>query len=108
MKSEIIALLEAKNTPISRKIIELIDLFNDAELQDLRTLLCSSDSQAKRELLTQYHQQYEEVLDTILQIGLRFEETKKRYLQTRVMAESREAFGNFAEIFPKRGDFAVD
>ncbi len=76
LKEEIINILQTKNNEISLQIIEVIDIFDEHELLELKAILSQVDSEKLKEALIYKHSLFEKTIDKIITLQKEFHQIK--------------------------------
>jgi len=76
LRKEIIDILQIKNNEISLQIIEVIDIFDEHELLELKMILIQSDPEKLKEALLYKHSLFEKTIDKIVTLQKEFHEIK--------------------------------
>jgi len=76
LKKDIIDILQIKNNEISLQIIEVIDIFDDHELIELKAILIQSDPEKLKEALLYKHSLFEKTIDKIVTLQKEFHQIK--------------------------------
>ena len=88
LKEEIIAILHKKNNEISLQIIEVIDIFDDHELLELKAILSQNDPNKLKEALIYKHSLFEKTIDKIITLQKEFHQIKSECEEKRKKQES--------------------
>ena len=76
LKEEIIDILQKKNNEISLQIIEVIDIFDDHELLELKAILSQDDPEKLKEALIYKHSLFQKTIDKIITLQKEFHKIK--------------------------------
>jgi len=90
LKKEVIDILEIKNNEISLQIIEVIDIFDDQELMELKMILIQSDPERLKEALVYKHSMFEKTMDKIISLQKEFHEIKNECIKRKTEKENNK------------------
>ena len=90
LRQEVIDILHKKNNDISLQIIEVIDIFNDDELLELKAILSQEDSEKLKEALLYKHSIFQKTIDKIITLQKEFSEIKKKCEEKRKRKENSQ------------------
>jgi hypothetical protein len=76
LKEEIIDILQKKNNEISLQIIEVIDIFDEPELLELKAILSQEDPEKLKEALIYKHSLFQKTMDKIISLQKEFHQIK--------------------------------
>ncbi|EKE28695.1 MAG: hypothetical protein ACD_3C00027G0003 [uncultured bacterium (gcode 4)] len=96
MKNQVKELLIQKkdSNSVARNMLEFIDFFTDAELSDIYALLSANEIEKRKEILLRNIAEYEDTIEEIIKIGLKFERFKTIMMYEAVRKQSRESLNN--------------
>ena len=90
LRKEIIDILQIKNNEISLQIIEVIDIFDNHELIELKAILIQSDPEKLKEALLYKHSLFENTIDKIVKLQKEFHQIKTECDEKRKNNENKE------------------
>lgn len=90
LKKDVIDILQIKNNEISLQIIEVIDIFDDQELMELKMILIQSDPEKLKEALIYKHSMFEKTIDKIINLQKEFHEIKTECIKRKTEKESNK------------------
>lgn len=79
---------------VVNNMLEFIDFFTESELFDIYDLLSIKDSLKRKEILTKHITEYEQTIDEIIKIGLKFERLKTIMMYEWIRKQSCESLAN--------------
>lgn len=83
VKKEVLEILKVKNNEISIQIIEIIDIFEEQELIELKIILLQNDVEKLKEALLYKHWVFKKTLDRILILQKEFHQIKTEYINNK-------------------------
>jgi len=76
LQKEVIDILREKNNEISLQIIEVIDIFDEQELIELKAILSQNDPGKLKEALIYKHSLFEKTMEKIITLQKEFHQIK--------------------------------
>lgn len=101
IRKEVIEILQLKNNEISLQIIEVIDIFSDQELLELKLILLQSDPWKLKEALLYKHSLFEKTVDKIINLQKEFHEIKEECIKTKLEKENDDLDKSLDEVLNK-------
>jgi hypothetical protein len=88
-------LLEKKDSNmVAKNMLEFIDFFTEQELSDIYMLVSDKELEKRKEILLRNITEYEDTIEEIVKIGLKFERLKTIMMYEAVRKQSRESLDN--------------
>lgn len=98
LRKEVIEILQIKNNEISLQIIEIIDIFNDHELLELKMILLQSDPWKLKEALLYKHSLFEKTIDKIVNLQKEFHEIKEECIKRKTEEENKQLDNSLDQV----------
>lgn len=98
LRKEVIDILQIKNNEISLQIIEVIDIFDDHELLELKIILIQTDTEKLKEALLYKHSLFEKTIDKIVTLQKEFHKIKKEFDENKIEKENNELDNNLDKL----------
>lgn len=98
MKEEIIEILKTKNSDISLKLIEVIDIFEPNELVELKIILEQQNPEKLKEALLYKYWLLRNTLDKIITLQRAFHEIKEECEKNKKENENKELDDNLDNL----------
>jgi hypothetical protein len=90
LQKEVIDILREKNNEISLQIIEVIDIFDEGELIELKAILSQNDPGKLKEALIYKHSLFEKTMEKIITLQKEFHQIKNECDEKRKKEEDLE------------------
>jgi hypothetical protein len=96
MKEQVIQILLQKHDSnmVAKNMLEFIDFFTEQELTDIYTLISDKELEKRKEVILRNISEYENTIDEIVNIGLKFERLKTIMMYEGIRKQSRESLDN--------------
>ena len=96
MKEKVTQILLEKqdSNMVAKNMLEFIDFFTEQELSDIYTLVSDKELEKRKEILLRNISEYENTIEEIVKIGLKFERMKTIMMYEAVRKQSRESLDN--------------
>ena len=96
MKEKIRELLSVKkeSSKVASNLLDYLEYFTENELNDVYSLLTIKDNKLRKEILIKNMQEYENTIEQITKIWLKFERLKTILIYDWIHKQSRESLAN--------------
>ncbi|EKE29662.1 MAG: hypothetical protein ACD_2C00130G0013 [uncultured bacterium (gcode 4)] len=96
MKEKVKELLIQKqdSNSVARNMLEYIEYFTEQEISDIYILISDKELEQRKEILLRNLSEYENTIEEIVKIGLKFERLKTIMMYEAVKKQSKESLAN--------------